>query len=108
MRVLTLQAFNNDNKMFRIPFQPGKNILQLANEGIADPRRDGIPFLCSKGVCRSCTVHITDPCGLLAEPTKNEQRALGVGRTTIASGYRLACTSFFKEDSTLTVTDEIE
>jgi ferredoxin len=77
----------------------GISILELVNRYYSDPKRDGIPALCKKGVCRSCTIKIIGNSELLQEPNKHEQRALGVGRTAISHGYRLACMCYFKDNS---------
>jgi ferredoxin len=96
VNTVTIQAFNNHNKSFTVSAEPGKTILEIVNRHYTDPKREGIPSLCHKGVCRSCTVKIIEHGELLAEPSRLEQRALGVGRTTIALGYRLACMCYFK------------
>jgi ferredoxin len=96
---ITIQAVHNNDKRFTVAYQPGITLLHLVNQPYNDPKRDGIPFLCTKGACRSCTIKIVENADLLAEPTKNEQRALAVGRTAIHLGYRLACMCYFKEQA---------
>lgn len=98
MKHLLITAYNNQHKPFKIQRQPGRNILDLVNENLDEPKKQGIPFICLKGACRGCTVHVLEGAELLKPPSKLEQRALQVGATTIASGYRLACLAQFKED----------
>jgi ferredoxin len=96
---IVIQAFHNDHKTFTVACLTGISILELVNQSYSDPKRDGIPALCNKGVCRSCTIKVIGNPELLQEATKHEQRALGVGRTAITHGYRLACMCYFKETS---------
>ncbi|NOU97185.1 2Fe-2S iron-sulfur cluster binding domain-containing protein [Paenibacillus sp. LMG 31456] len=97
MNTITIQAVHNSDKMFTVVYQPGMTVLQIVNESFTEPKKEGIPFLCTKGACRSCTIKIVENAELLAEPTKNEQRALAVGRTAMSLGYRLACLCYFKK-----------
>ncbi|MCY9697156.1 2Fe-2S iron-sulfur cluster binding domain-containing protein [Paenibacillus alginolyticus] len=96
MNLITIQVVHNNNKLFTVAYRPGMTILELINQQFLDPKKEGIPNLCNKGACRSCTIKIIDKAELLAEATKGEQRALAVGRTAMALGYRLACKCYFK------------
>ena len=98
MKQLFISAFNNEDKTFSVDFQPGRLLIDTVNENYSDPKREGIPFICRKGACRSCVVHVLDGEEMLVPPTPLEQRALQVGKTTIAAGYRLACMTKFKEE----------
>ncbi|RXT08777.1 2Fe-2S iron-sulfur cluster binding domain-containing protein [Ammoniphilus sp. CFH 90114] len=98
MKQLSISVFNNDCKRFSLDYQPGLLLLETVNEPFSDPKREGIPFICRKGACRSCVVHVLEGSELLVPPTPLEQRALQVGKTTIAGGYRLACMTRFKEE----------
>ncbi|HUC94342.1 MAG TPA: 2Fe-2S iron-sulfur cluster binding domain-containing protein [Paenibacillus sp.] len=97
MKAVTIQAVNNGNKTFTVAYEPGKPLLELVNRDITHPRIEGIPFLCNKGACRSCTVMVKSHRELLDEPSGLERRALAVGSTAIGSGYRLACLCRFRE-----------
>lgn len=101
MKHLSITVYNNFHKPFKILSQPGKSIIDIVNENLDEPRKQGIPFICLKGACRGCTVHVLEGAELLEPPSKLEQRALQVGKTTIASGYRLACMAKFKKDPSL-------
>lgn len=91
-----IQAIHNEHKVFVIEPVEGKTLLEIVNEGLEDPRREGIPYLCRRGVCRSCTVKVTESAELLCAPSRLEQRALAVGPTSIERGHRLACLCTFK------------
>lgn len=97
MRSVTIQAVNNGGKMFTVAYRPRMPLHQLVNEGCSDPKKEGIPILCNKGVCRSCTVKVVDNAELLQQPSKQEQRALAVGRTAYTLGHRLACMCYFED-----------
>jgi ferredoxin len=96
---IVIQAFHNHQKTFTVACLTGISILELVNRYYSDPKRDGIPSLCCKGVCRSCTIKVIGHPELLKEANKHEQRALGVGPTAIIHGYRLACMCYFKDTS---------
>ncbi|MGO4886363.1 2Fe-2S iron-sulfur cluster-binding protein [Anaerobacillus sp. MEB173] len=96
MKCLDIQAFNNNNKEFTVNPEPGLSILELVNSNFQDPKREGIPFICKKGSCRSCVVKVVDNNELLEEANRAENLSLAVGKTTIKTGYRLACLAKFK------------
>ncbi len=98
MHYISITAYNNEHKAFKVPCEPDRLILDVVNEHYTDPKREGIPFICRKGVCRSCVVHVQDGAEQLVPPSPLEQRALQVGKTTIALGYRLACMTRFKKE----------
>lgn len=91
-------AIHNEYRTFVIKPVEGKSLLEIVNEGLEDPRREGIPFLCRRGACRSCTVKVVESPDLLSEPSRLEQRALAVGPTSIERGHRLACMCTFRAD----------
>ncbi|MFC0470808.1 2Fe-2S iron-sulfur cluster-binding protein [Halalkalibacter kiskunsagensis] len=93
---LQIQAYNNNDKKFTVIPESGCAVLGLVNTHYQDPKREGIPFICQKGSCRSCVIKIEGNEELLEPPTKAEQMSLSVGKTTIKSGYRLACLAKFK------------
>jgi ferredoxin len=94
---LVIQALHNHEKSFTVDRRTDAPVVELVNQHYADPRREGIPALCTRGVCRSCTIKIVEHPELLQAPSALEQRALGVGRTAIIHGYRLACMSYFQD-----------
>lgn len=96
---IVIQAFHNSQKTFTVACITDISILELVNRNYSDPKREGIPSLCNKGVCRSCTINVIANPEMLKEATKHEQRALSVGRTAITHGYRLACMCYFKDTS---------
>ncbi|GGF94503.1 2Fe-2S iron-sulfur cluster binding domain-containing protein [Paenibacillus abyssi] len=96
MKYVRIRVVHNQNKAFSVQCQSGSTLLQLVNQHVDDPKTEGIPYLCNKGACRSCTIEILENGELLDEPTRLEQRSLSVGRTAIDRGYRLACLSYFK------------
>jgi ferredoxin len=99
MRHLSVTAYNNNNKLFKVPCQSGKSVLDAVNENCADPKKEGIPYICETGACRGCTVKVLGRGSeLLDPPTRLEQRALQVGKTTISKGYRLACLCKFRKE----------
>jgi ferredoxin len=93
---ILIQAYNNHDKEFTVIPESGCTVLGLVNTHYQDPKREGIPFICQKGSCRSCVIKIVEKEDLLEPPTKAEQMSLSVGKTTIKSGYRLACLAKFK------------
>ena len=96
MNSVTVLAVHNEGKTFTVDYEPGRTLMQIVNRHFGEPRKEGIPFLCGKGACRSCTIQILEHAELLAEPTPLESRALAVGRTAIRNGFRLACLCCFK------------
>jgi ferredoxin len=93
---LQIQAYNNHSKEFTVIPESGCSVLGSVNTHYQDPKREGIPFICQKGSCRSCVIKIVEHAELLEVPTKAEQMSLSVGKTTIKAGYRLACLAKFK------------
>jgi ferredoxin len=95
LKSLNIQAYNNNNKDFIVNPKSGFLVIELVNELYEDPKREGIPMICKKGSCRSCVVKILMNDDLLAPPNKAESLSLSVGKTTIDTGYRLACLAKF-------------
>jgi ferredoxin len=94
-----ISAYNNEHKRFTLKFEPGKFLLEAVNDPLAEPKRQGIPFICKNGACRSCVIEVLEGKDLLTPPSRLEQRALQVGKTTIEKGFRLACLTQFKDHS---------